>query len=140
MPSALSTRPVFVYGTLRRGQERDIERLRPAALWRGKASVSGALFQLGLYPGLRLGPDGQVQGEVYDISPALEDQLDVIEEVAPQANGEYVKREVLVQLETADGSYAPLLCLVYEATAEVTQGKPRIRSGDWAEECAKPTC
>ena len=71
MPS-LPTRHVFVYGTLRRGEQRDINLLTPAPRWLGSASVEGVLYDLGEYPGLVLGREpvpGQtkVKGEVYEI-------------------------------------------------------------------------
>ena len=90
-------RHVFVYGTLRRGDVRDINQLQPAPVFVGMASVQGVLYDLGAYPGVLLGGEGMVTGEVYAISAALEQALDTIEEVWPQATGEYNKREVMVQ-------------------------------------------
>ncbi|SFC76787.1 Uncharacterized conserved protein YtfP, gamma-glutamylcyclotransferase (GGCT)/AIG2-like family [Polaromonas sp. OV174] len=138
----LSASYVFVYGTLRRGESRDINRLLPVPQWLGSASVSGLLYDLGTYPGLLLGGPGRVVGEVYAISPALERQLDAIEEVWPQQSGEYARREVLVQLdshlvphdEAAAGAKPTLLpCLLYEIAPERTQGRPLINSGDWVQ-------
>lgn len=133
-------RHVFVYGTLRRGELRDINRLQPAPRWVGPASVPGVLHDLGAYPGLLLGGPGRVRGEVYEISAELERLLDEIEEVWPQPSGEYVKREVRVLLEpsTADspGRLAQpvpglLSCLLYEIVPERALGKPVITGGDW---------
>ena len=53
-----ATRHVFVYGTLRKGEERDINRLRPAPQWVGRAQVAGVMHHLGSYPGLVLGETG----------------------------------------------------------------------------------
>lgn len=72
-------RHVFVYGTLRRGGSNDITRLSPAPRWLGFAQVAGMLFHLGAYPGMTLGGDRPVHGEVYAIEPALETVLDAIE-------------------------------------------------------------
>ena len=119
-------RYLFVYGTLRGGQERDINRLHPAPLFIGNAQVKGTLYDLGSYPGLRLIGDRPVQGEVYQITPELERQLDEIEEVWPQPNGEYVRQEVVVQC-----AGAALTCLVYEVAQAHTKGKVVISSGDW---------
>jgi gamma-glutamylcyclotransferase (GGCT)/AIG2-like uncharacterized protein YtfP len=135
-----STRHVFVYGTLRKGEERDINRLQPAPHWVGRASVEGVMHHLGSYPGLVLGAPGTVHGEVYAVSAELERVLDEIEEVWPQQTGEYAKREVVVRLEQGDtdsGSgklNAPvpeLLCVLYEIAPERTEGKPVITGGDW---------
>lgn len=137
-----TVRHVFVYGTLRRGEQRDINRLQPAPLWQGWASVKGVLYDLGAYPGLLLSESGQgasaqerpgeVLGEVYQISAGLEQQLDVIEEVWPQPSGEYVKRELRVRLAaTAPAAGVEVVCVVYEVAASRTAGKPVIGGGDW---------
>lgn len=143
MPSA-AARHVFVYGTLRQGEERDITRLLPAPRWIGQARVQGALYHLGAYPGVVLGEPGSIHGEVYEISPELERQLDEIEEVWPQQSGEYAKREIMVQLDEAHGpapgepvpstGQAPeLLCIVYEIAPERIGGMPVIVCGNWAQ-------
>lgn len=160
--SSQPLRHVFVYGTLRRGEERDINRLTPAPRWVGHASVAGTLHHLGAYPGLVLGGQGLVRGEVYEISPELERQLDEIEEVWPQQSGEYIRREVLVALESppdhrppdelAEQSTDPLadqsghhfsqprqdgpgtvVCLLYEIAPGRIHGKPVIVGGDWTQ-------
>ena len=118
-PSASIHRYVFVYGTLRRGQQRDINHLQPAPLFIGSSQIKGTLYDLGSYPGVRLGGSGWVQGEVYQITPELERQLDEIEEVWPQQSGEYVKREVVVEVvvevevEVVQSARQALTCLVY---------------------------
>jgi gamma-glutamylcyclotransferase (GGCT)/AIG2-like uncharacterized protein YtfP len=127
--NALATRHVFVYGTLRKGEERDINRLRPAPQWVGRARVAGVMHHLGSYPGLVLGGMGVVHGEVYAVSPELERVLDEIEEVWPQQTGEYTRREVMVQLDTTPAR--ELLCVLYEISPERTRGKPVIAGGDW---------
>lgn len=125
-PSAPILRYVFVYGTLRKGQERDINRLQPAPVFISNSQVKGTLYNLGSYPSLRLDGAQWVQGEVYQITPELERQLDEIEEVWPQQAGEYVKREVVVQCAGES-----LTCLMYEVASPRTQGRAVISSGDW---------
>ena len=117
---------VFVYGMLRIGQERDINRLQPAPLFIGNSQINGTLYDLGSYPGVRLGGVQWVQGEVYQITPELERQLDEIEEVWPQQTGEYVRREVVVQC-----AGEALACLVYEVAQARAQGQGVIALGDW---------
>lgn len=135
-----SARYVFVYGTLRKGEERDINRLRPAPRWIGRACVTGVMHHLGSYPGLVLGVQGTVHGEVYAVDAELERVLDEIEEVWPQQTGEYAKREVAVRLDAALDPAATvkasdvareLVCVLYEIAPERTQGKPIIAGGDW---------
>ena len=129
-------RCVFVYGTLRRGEQRDINLLLPTPIFIGHGQLPGTLYHLGDYPGVRLGGSQSVQGEVYQITPELERQLDVIEEVWPQQTGEYTRQEVSVVVgctlsafESASGSYQ--LCLVYEIAERCTQCRPVIASGNW---------
>ena len=121
-------RHVFVYGTLRQGEARDITRLLPAPRWVGRACVPGVLYHLGAYPGLTLDAQGSVHGEVYEISPELESLLDEIEEVWPQQSGEYCKRQRLVQLEE---TVEDIVCMVYEIALDRIHGMPVIGCGDW---------
>ena len=131
---------VFVYGTLRRGEQRDINLLKPAPHWMGRASVAGVLYDLGDYPGLRLctSPTAQqrVEGEVYEISHELERLLDEIEEVSVQPAAEYVRRHVVVQLlrqaqTQGDATTTGLNCLVYEVAHDRIVRCPVIADGDW---------
>jgi gamma-glutamylcyclotransferase (GGCT)/AIG2-like uncharacterized protein YtfP len=126
-------RHVFVYGTLRRGEQRDINRLNPAPLWVGLGYVSGILYDLGDYPGLVTGACGEVLGEIYLISAALERLLDEIEEVWPQETGEYKRRQVIVRLQNAlpDAAVHEVECLLYEINPSRTDGQLIITSGDW---------
>lgn len=130
---ASALRHVFVYGTLRREEVRDITRLRPQPQPVGTGSVAGVLYDLGPYPGLVLGGEGRVLGEVYAISAELERLLDEIEEVWPQQSGEYTRREVPVRLDgvSAPASAAGLVCLVYEINRTRVAGHAVIASGDW---------
>ncbi len=137
-------RLVFVYGTLRSGEQRDINRLQPKPELLGTARLAGRLYDLGSYPGLRLDrqaesgepASAEVVGEVYAIDAALERVLDEIEEVWPKPNGEYTKREVIVRLDTNPDTHGSALgvecrCLVYEATPGAVAGRPAITGGDW---------
>lgn len=133
-------RYVFVYGTLRRGELRDINHLQPRPEWVGQGRVSGVLYDLGAYPGIVLGGSSRVRGEVYRIGPELEQELDRIEEVWPQQTGEYAKREAQVLLDPppqptpASGSEPHLMrCLVYEIASDRAQGKFVVASGDWVQ-------
>lgn len=122
----MTERHVFVYGTLRRGEVNDINRLLPAPRLEGQGVILGTMYHLGAYPGVVLGPGGVVVGEVYLIEPALERILDKIEGIEAGSQSEYVKRELMVK--TDEGQLA---CLVYEIKSEVAMGKPVIANGDW---------
>jgi gamma-glutamylcyclotransferase (GGCT)/AIG2-like uncharacterized protein YtfP len=120
------SRYVFVYGTLRRGAANDINRLQPVPRFLGTAYIHGTMYDLGAYPGVLLGGERTVLGEVYEISPTLEQQLDAIEEVYPQQTGEYLRREVPVSLAGRE-----LSCLVYEINPLQVHAKPVVAGGDW---------
>jgi gamma-glutamylcyclotransferase (GGCT)/AIG2-like uncharacterized protein YtfP len=117
---------VFVYGTLRRGGRNDIARYRPTPVLVGEASIAGTLYDLDAYPGVVLGGEGRVRGEVYVVEPAVEAALDVLEEVADDDTGEYIKRLVRVEV---GGQW--LDCLVYEIHPTRIAGRRVIESGDW---------
>ncbi len=125
-PDGARQRHVFVYGTLRRGDDNDITRLTPAPRFVGHASIAGTMYHLGRYPGVVLGGDGRIHGEVYAIDAALERRLDEIEEVYPQQTDEYFKRELPVTV----GGVA-LSCVVYEINPRYIAGKPLMEKGDW---------
>ena len=121
-------RCVFVYGTLRLGGSNDITRLQPAPRFVGPAQVAGVMYHLGAYPGLLLGGDRWVVGEVYAIEPALEAVLDEIEDLGATPSDEYVKREIVVDV---GGQGVP--CLVYEINPRYVVSAPRIAGGDWLQ-------
>jgi gamma-glutamylcyclotransferase (GGCT)/AIG2-like uncharacterized protein YtfP len=76
---------LFVYGHLRRGQVGH-ERLRLAqhTQWLGEARIHGRLYDLGDYPGLILGGEDVVRGEVIGFDDAtLWALLDAYEEYDP---------------------------------------------------------
>lgn len=130
----VSERYLFVYGTLRCGGRNDITRLHPSPRLVGRASAPGLLYTLGPYPGMRLHghqeDDLPVVGEVYAITPALEQQLDVIEGLVPGAppheDDEYAKREISV---TVQGR--ALRCAVYEINSRFALEHARLKHGDW---------
>ena len=135
----LPVRYLFVYGTLRRGEERDINLLRPLPEALGVGMAHGVLYDLGAYPGMQVGEQGctnKVYGEIYCITAELEQLLDQIEEVWPQQTGEYIKREIWVHMDSLSTSNpismpSQLKCLVYAVSTLHAHGKPVISSGDW---------
>ena len=127
-------RHVFVYGTLRKGGANDITQLAPAPRFVGGGAIWGTLYHLGAYPGLVLGgaatgvARSAVVGEVYFISRALERRLDEIEGLYPSPNGEYIKREVSVEV-----AGNRVVCLVYEIASSQVKNRQVITSGDWLQ-------
>jgi gamma-glutamylcyclotransferase (GGCT)/AIG2-like uncharacterized protein YtfP len=119
----------FVYGTLRKGDDNDITHLEPAPRLVGHARIKGVMHHLGGYPGVTLGGDTDVVGEVYAVGPELEGKLDAIESEYPAQADEYAKRDISV---VVDGQ--ALQCSVYEINPAYTLGKPVIASGDWVKD------
>lgn len=124
--NASEVRQVFVYGTLRRGEANDITRLLPPPRFIGFGQIAGTMYDLGAYPGVRLGGSSIVFGEVYEISPTLEGILDEIEEVYPQERDEYVKCMIPVSVQGR-----VLACIVYEIGLRFVHGKSVLLGGDW---------
>lgn len=127
MPEA-EPRHVFVYGTLRRGGRNDINQLAPEPRYVGMGEVQGILYHIDWYPGLTLGGEEAVTvvGEVYQITPELEQVLDGIEQIVPGTESEYFKREIDVVVQGR-----AVRCLLYEINAAHVRGKRRIGHGDW---------
>jgi len=73
-----------------------------------------------------------VKGEVYAIEPAVETALDMLEEVADDDSGEYIKRQVRVEVS---GQWFE--CLVYEIHPTRIAGLDVIESGDWIAHAAR---
>ena len=129
MPQTIQpTRHVFVYGTLRAGGSNDITRYRPTPQRTGSAVAVGTLYDLGLYPGLRLGGTRCVVGEVYLVTVPVEQALDVLESIRPDDQGEYLKKTIEL-----DVGGQRLTCLVYEIHESRIGGCSVIDSGDWLE-------
>lgn len=102
-------RPVFVYGTLRRGQKNYPSYLAGRTLAEYRASTEGRLFFLeeaaeGLYPYLCPG-NGRVVGELMVIDPgryaATLERLDRLEDYLPGDEGTslYLRRAAPVRLD-----------------------------------------
>lgn len=111
---------LFVYGTLMRGEARNVLLHRGGARYLASGHVSGRLIDLGPYPALTPGP-GLVSGELYDLggAPGLLALVDEIE-------GSRYRRET-VEVETGGGIVAAWAYLWAGARGA---GKV-ISSGDW---------
>jgi gamma-glutamylcyclotransferase (GGCT)/AIG2-like uncharacterized protein YtfP len=66
---------LFVYGSLRRDAEGRPHPLLADAIHLGAATVPGALYRVDWYPGLVLGGDGTVHGELYELPVDKVDHL-----------------------------------------------------------------
>lgn len=114
---------VFVYGTLRRGDCRDLAVHYPGAKFLASGWIAGELFNLGEYPGARLGGTARIIGEIFELPEATLRQLDAME------GDEYTRG--LVPVSREDGTVSA--CWVYEVAERVGSGCPQIASGNWFE-------
>ena len=122
---------LFVYGTLRLGEERHGVLIRHGATGGERVSTIGTLFDLGAYPGLAVvEPCGTVVGELY-VAPdvdALFRELDPIETFHGfGAAGSLYRRAVI---RVRDRTSRSTLAWTYVFTRS-TDGIPIIASGDW---------
>jgi gamma-glutamylcyclotransferase (GGCT)/AIG2-like uncharacterized protein YtfP len=115
---------VFVYGTLRRGDERSMSARFPTSKFIAEAKVSGSLYDLGAYPGLVSNDSNSlVTGEVYEVDDELLSQLDEFE-----ATSNYLRKQIEISFgnQTTTG-------WVYEPNPEYYSPRRLITSGDWVE-------
>jgi gamma-glutamylcyclotransferase (GGCT)/AIG2-like uncharacterized protein YtfP len=116
-------RNLFVYGTLMRGQR--YQKMMASAQF-VKSCVTKPLYHLvdlGAWPALVFGGMDAVAGELYCVSDALLEALDVFEEV-PQV---YTRQ--LVSLDTESAVEA------YFLHGHLAAGKNLIRPANWASHC-----
>jgi gamma-glutamylcyclotransferase (GGCT)/AIG2-like uncharacterized protein YtfP len=122
---------VFFYGTLMTGFERR-KRLGMDGHLRakGRGTIQGQLFDLGLYPAAVPSTEGRVHGEVFEIDdpePVLS-ALDDIEGYEPDSpdTSLYVRRTVTATLD--DGTQLDAWAYFYNAPLGQA---PAISSGDY---------
>ena len=126
----MSSRPLFVYGTLRHGYPNRYARLlEHSALYLGTASIPGRLYKISWYPGVRLLKRGEdaankdsVVGDLFRLrDPKMLATLDQYE-----GSNEY--RRVTATATSPDGTR--VRCWVYEFIGGVLESQ-RVPSGDW---------
>jgi gamma-glutamylcyclotransferase (GGCT)/AIG2-like uncharacterized protein YtfP len=121
---------IFLYGTLRRGGTRDVERFYGGAEFVACARVRGVLHDFVDYPGLRLSADADwVRGELFDVTAETLAGLDEWEGIDPAAHEQSDYRRLRLLAERDDGVLEE--CWGYEVVAEKIEGRPVIASGDW---------
>ena len=124
---------VFFYGTLmtpfnRTGRLRIDQHLA----FRGRGSIAGALFDLGIYPAAVPAEDSRVRGEVYELTEPIA-ALRALDELEGYRPGEpesslYTRMRTLVSMD--DGSTSEAWAYFYNAPLGRAE---RIESGDYLE-------
>lgn len=87
----------------------------------GAATIAGSLYRVDWYPGVKLGGQGRVKGEVYSVPESMMAALDEYE------GHEYTKKRVAI-----DGCALCAEALVWEYNQDIS-GLERIPSGDWLD-------
>jgi gamma-glutamylcyclotransferase (GGCT)/AIG2-like uncharacterized protein YtfP len=124
---------VFFYGTLMAG----FDRRRRAGIdgkltYVGRGSIQAALFDLGLYPAAVPAPDGDVWGEVYEMTepvPVLA-ALDDLEGYRHDDPDRSLYMRTQADVVLPDGTRARAWVYFYNAPLGRA---PRIASGDYLE-------
>lgn len=126
---------LFVYGTLRTAVGHAMHQvLARAAHLVGFATVRGALYDLGSYPGLVMAGNhiGRVTGEVYALEPDAAEaalaRLDAYEGCAPSDPAPHEYRRLQVRVTFEDGSEGDAWTYVLNRPHD---GLPNIPDGDY---------
>ena len=122
----MSSESLWVYGTLRHGcSNPHAQLLQDASRYLGTARVQARLYRVDWYPGIRLGGEEWVVGDLFSIAdPEALGELDQYE-----GSNEYRRVRAEAVLENGDR----VRCWVYEFIGEVSEDR-RIASGDWLKE------
>lgn len=117
---------LFVYGHLKRGQVGHAQLgLEQHTRWLGGAQIHGRLYDLGDYPGLALGGEDVVQGEVIAFDDeALWSVLDEYEDCKPDNAEASEYRRIEIDLIGGDRAWT------YVINRPVENG-PLIAAGLW---------
>lgn len=118
---------VFVYGALRQGALHSWRMDSSSFIARG--TVRGTLVKIDWYPGLVLGGESKVLGEIYQVTPEVLAALDEFEGVgvAEERDGEY--RRTTAEVTLSDGSTTE--CLIYEWLKGIDDYEV-VENGDWS--------
>lgn len=129
---------VFFYGTLMSGFDRRRRLGMDEKLhFRGRGWITGALYDLGLYPAAIPAAEGKVFGEVFEVSAPDEvlaalDQVEGYQPAAPDTSL-YVRRLVPVSFDepsTVNAQPSTVDAWAYFYNAPLGRA-PRIASGDY---------
>jgi gamma-glutamylcyclotransferase (GGCT)/AIG2-like uncharacterized protein YtfP len=123
----MSSRPLFVYGTLRHGYPNRYARLlERSARYLGTARIPGRLYRVSWYPGARVRRSANewVTGDLFRLrNAAMLARLD-------QYEGAHEYRRVAATALLPGGER--MRCWVYEFIGGVMEGR-RVQSGDWMQ-------
>jgi gamma-glutamylcyclotransferase (GGCT)/AIG2-like uncharacterized protein YtfP len=113
---------VFVYGTLKKGQGNHERCCLDKASFVGNGKISGRIYSLGAFPGLKPDNDSKVYGEVYKVDDTTLARLDRLEG-HPRM---YERKEIIV--ETNTNEFCEAWAYFYNGNVD---NRHYIRSGIW---------
>jgi gamma-glutamylcyclotransferase (GGCT)/AIG2-like uncharacterized protein YtfP len=117
---------VFVYGTLRRGGSN--HHRMSGADFMSEGVVRGNIYHIAWYPGLVLGDEGDVHGEVYSVDAGQLLELDAFEGLsAGEIEGTEYRRVKTVVFKP-DGSTLPAWAWEWIGLIDPSRW---IQTGDW---------
>lgn len=124
---------MFVYGTLKEGRPLDRDLFAKTRTSVKEGAIKGKIYELGSYPGVRLGDKGSIQGEAHSFRArdmkvilASMDAIEGYREDRDERHNHYNRRIVTVTLKGGGKVEA----YVYEYGQELPE-KRRIKSGVW---------
>ncbi|MEO8026524.1 MAG: gamma-glutamylcyclotransferase family protein [Bryobacteraceae bacterium] len=122
----MSSRCIFVYGTLRRSAPNNKTHLfADTAVYLNSGQTLGRLYLISWHPGMIPGEAGEwVRGEVWKLNDAGA-AFSVLDEYE---GPDYQRMQVIVQMDS--GSNLEAWTYFYTGSVE---GKDRIESGDWVD-------
>lgn len=91
---------LFVYGSLRRDGDGKAHPLLAEAAFLGAATVAGVLYRVDWYPGLVLGADGTVHGELYELPMERVDHM--LTSLDDYEGGGFRRRKASVRVDGVD--------------------------------------
>jgi gamma-glutamylcyclotransferase (GGCT)/AIG2-like uncharacterized protein YtfP len=117
---------VFVYGTLRRGGSNHFR--MSGADFVAEGLATGKIYRIDWYPGLVLGPEGKVKGEIFSVDAAQLLELDAFEGLsAGEVEGSEYRR-VKAAIHTGEGKV--IGAWVWEWLGPFDESR-LVEEGDW---------
>ena len=124
---------MFVYGTLKEGRPLDRSLFAETRKSVREAAITGKIYNLGSYPGIRLEGDEEVHGEVHEFRAkdmatilSIMDSIEGYREGRDEKQNLYNRRSVTAV--TKDGEKVTVY--VYEYGREIPEDR-RLKDGVW---------
>jgi len=128
-------RHMFVYGTLKEGRPLDRKVFADARLSVKPATITGDIYHVNFYPGIKLGGKNLAHGEVHEFElidmKAVLPMFDAIEGYSPKRDKGNLFNRKIVKAKVEGGE--ELDVYVYEFAGKVDDSQ-RVKGGVWEPE------